>query len=152
MPKTTPETARLTGDAVIFGELDGEFYVLLIERGSKPFAGHLAVPGGHLDRGEETEAAARRELAEETGLLVEDLRFVGVYAEPERDPRGRYVTFAYTAVVSGLPAAKAADDAKEARWIPVADALAPATALAFDHQLIIKDALRVAARRNITLD
>lgn len=136
------ETARLTSDVVLFGKRDGEVFVLMIRRGWDPFAGHLALPGGHVDVDEDTEAAAHRELTEETGLHVGRLTYVGAYAEPGRDPRGRYVTFAYTALLADLPEPTAGDDATAAEWVLVREALLPGTKLAFDHGQIITDAMR----------
>lgn len=141
---TPPETARLTADVVLFGEEDDQLYVLMIRRGWDPYAGHMALPGGHVDTGEDTEAAAHLELFEETGLRVGHLEYVGVYAKPGRDPRGRYVDFAYTTLLGRLPEPTAGDDATAAEWVLVDEALASGTKLAFDHQQIIHDALRVA--------
>lgn len=134
------ETARLTADVVLIGFRDSEAYVLLIRRRWEPFEGRLALPGGHVDQGEETEDAARRELVEETGLTVRRLSLVGVYAAPGRDPRGRYATWAYVAYVPGLPTPTAGDDAASAGWYPLADVLADADRLAFDHHRIISAA------------
>ncbi|WP_163549729.1 NUDIX domain-containing protein [Candidatus Frankia nodulisporulans] len=136
----TRETVRLTADVVAFAPHRGVLHVLLIRRGFEPFAGRWALPGGHVDAGEQVETAARRELAEETGIAVDALRLVGFYTAPGRDPRGRYVTGAYTTVLPDMPAPVAADDATAARWLPVSDALA--TGLAFDHAQIIRDALK----------
>lgn len=148
MTETTPEAARLTADVVLFGERDGVPHVLLIRRGGYPFEGCWALPGGHVDAGEDTLAAARRELLEETGVMVTWLRPVNVYAEPDRDPRGRYVTFAYVGQEDGQPQQPTAgDDAAEARWIPVESALAHGFPLAFDHERIVRDAVRVAGIR-----
>jgi 8-oxo-dGTP diphosphatase len=145
MTETTPETARMTADVVLFGsDDDDQLYVLLIERGWDPYAGHLALPGGHVDAGETTVEAAHRELFEETGLRVGTLTLVGVYAEPERDPRGRYVDFAYTALLGHLPTPTAGDDARTARWTLVDQVLSSGAKLAFDHEQIIHDALRTA--------
>lgn len=146
MNDTTPETARLTADIVLFGRRDGHIHVLMIRRGYDPFAGHLALPGGHVDAGEDIEDAALRELAEETGLRLRpgNLAYVGTYAEPGRDPRGRYVTFAYTGIFDHLPEPTAGDDATAAEWVLVDEALASGTKLAFDHGQIVYDALRVA--------
>lgn len=132
------ETARLTADVVLLAEHEGALNVLLIRRGHDPFAGRWALPGGHVDKGEDTLVAAWRELAEETGIRVDVLRRVGVYAAPGRDPRGRYVTFAYTATLDAFVTPTAGDDATEARWWPVSEI---AGVMAFDHDLILADAL-----------
>lgn len=137
----TDETARLTGDVVLVGERDGESYVLLIERGHPPFEGYLAFPGGHVDVDETTEDAARRELAEEVGLTVDALTLIGVYADPGRDPRGRYATWAYLATVDGLPEPTAGDDAAAARWIALNYLFSNTQRLAFDHDDILVDAV-----------
>ena len=140
--ETGPETARLTADVALFSEHERTWHVLLIRRGWDPYAGCWALPGGHVDPGEQTHIAAHRELFEETGLDIGVLRYVGVYAEPGRDPRGRYVDFAYTQTVDGMPEPTAGDDASEARWVPVAEALSTAhMELAFDHGRIVMEAL-----------
>jgi 8-oxo-dGTP diphosphatase len=144
MTETTPETARLTADVVLLCDDHCELYVLVIRRGWPPYEGCWALPGGHVDAGEQIDLAARRELTEETGLTADRLTFIGAYAEPGRDPRGRYVTFAYMSCVSGLPQPTAGDDAVEARWMPVYDLLAGSAPLAFDHGRIIHDALHRA--------
>ncbi|OLE20386.1 MAG: hypothetical protein AUG49_25275 [Catenulispora sp. 13_1_20CM_3_70_7] len=136
------ETAILAGDVVLFGKKDGQLYVLVIRRRWEPFIGHLAVPGGCVGIGEDTEDAARRELGEETGLSADQLIYVGVYAKPGRDPRGRVVSFAYTALLDHLPDPTAGDDAAVAEWVLVAEVLAAGTQLAFDHRQIITDAMR----------
>ncbi len=119
----------------------GNWHVLLITRANPPFAGCHALPGGFLDVDhEDLEACARRELKEETGLAApDDLPLLGVWSRPDRDPRGHTVTAVYLARFAWPPPApRAADDAADARWIPVADA-AP---LAFDHADILRAALR----------
>ncbi len=142
MTDTGRETARLTVDVVVFGINDGELYVLMIRRAYEPFAGALALPGGHVDPGEDIELAARRELTEETNLDLggRTLKPVGVYAEPGRDPRGRYVTFAYTVVLPKRPAVTAGDDAADVEWVFVNEVLDPAAKVAFDHARIVRDA------------
>jgi len=131
------ETIRLTADAVVVTP-DGR-HVLLIQRGWPPYEGAWALPGGHVDRGETSRAAAARELLEETGILLAtaELTQIGTWDQPDRDPRGRYITIAYLAVVpTGTPVI-AGDDARAARWWPT-DKLPP---LAFDHADIITAAL-----------
>lgn len=147
---TGAEVARLTADAVVFGTSDtGELHVLLIQRRWEPYAGHWALPGGHVDPGEHAHAAAVRELAEETGLRVTPESFLpfAAYGDPGRDPRGRVVTFAYTALLFSTPTPTAADDAAQARWLPVGDVLAGRYPLAFDHARIVVEALHVVKGR-----
>jgi 8-oxo-dGTP diphosphatase len=108
--------------------------VLLIRRQHDPFAGAWAIPGGFVDEGEALEAAARRELREETGLQVEELQQIGTFGDPGRDPRGWTISVAYLVrVKAGSVKPQAADDAAEAAWHPLGD-LPP---LAFDHAQIL---------------
>jgi 8-oxo-dGTP diphosphatase len=139
----TPETIRLTADVVLFGEFDGAVHVLLIERGWDPFKGRWALPGGHVDLGEDTEDAAHRELAEETGIRVGSLTFVSAYGTVGRDPRGRYVTFAYAGRMPHRLEPAAGDDAVRAEWVRLDRIVSGEVPLAFDHLEIVRDALRV---------
>lgn len=130
-----PATPALTTDCVVF---DARGYVLLIRRGNPPFKGSYALPGGFVEVGETVEDACRRELSEETGLDVSDLRLIGVYSDPGRDPRGHTCSVAFLASVdSATP--KAGDDAAAAEW--VVDWRT--RSLAFDHARILADAQRL---------
>ncbi len=137
------ERPALTADTVALREEAGGRQVLLVRRGRPPFPGSWALPGGFVDAYELPEAAARRELAEETGLVLgADVPFVlvGVYGERGRDPRGWTVSVVFAAkVLDGTPAVAGADDAADARWFPVGALPGP---LAFDHDAVVKDALR----------
>ncbi|MFE1235597.1 NUDIX domain-containing protein [Streptomyces tendae] len=128
------ESIRYTADVVC---IKGGA-VLLIERGWPPHKGRLALPGGHVDPGETSRAAAARELLEETGVHVDpwDMELIGVYDAPDRDPRGRYVTAAYLVTVDDTTSAHAGDDAAAVRWVPLEDA----RGLAFDHTDIVTTA------------
>ena len=127
-----PETPKIMVDVVVPSE---EGRILLIRRGSDPYEGYWALPGGFVEVGETLEAAVAREAEEETGLEVEIVRLVGVYSDPDRDPRGHNVSAAYLARIrEGEPSA--ATDAAEVSFLD------PSTVeLAFDHQKIIADAL-----------
>ena len=139
-----PETIRLTADVVLFGEFDGVAHVLLIERGDEPFKGCWAFPGGYADQGENTEDAAYRELQEETGIHIgPQLKRVGAYQAPGRDPRGRYVTFAYAGRLGHRVEPTAGDDAAKAQWARLDRVLSGEFLLAFDHAEILRDALKV---------
>jgi 8-oxo-dGTP diphosphatase len=132
--------AQLTTDVVAFYEVNNYWQVLLIRRGHAPFQGQWALPGGYVEPDETSKAAALRELAEETQVTLTwaSPRLVGVYDDPGRDPRGRVVSIAYALRFGGtLPRVAAGDDAAEAQWVP----LEQATGLAFDHDLILRDAL-----------
>jgi 8-oxo-dGTP diphosphatase len=112
--------------------------VLLVRRGRAPFRGFWALPGGFVELREKVEEALVRELREETGLAGRPVAIVGVYSGPDRDPRKPTTSVAY--LVTGRVATPVgADDAAFAAWVP----LAKARPLAFDHGLILSDALRL---------
>ncbi|MFE2693626.1 NUDIX domain-containing protein [Streptomyces mirabilis] len=132
----TFETIRYTADIIV---VTPDRQVLLIERSWDPYEGHWALPGGHVDPGETSRNAAARELAEETGVHVmsEALHQLGTWDQPDRDPRGRYVTVAYRVTVPAGTPIVAGDDARTVQWWPL-DALPP---LAFDHADILSAAV-----------
>jgi 8-oxo-dGTP diphosphatase len=138
----------LTADVVVVSGSRARLSVLLIQRGNPPFAGSWALPGGFVDEGEQVHQTAPRELAEETGLqldepeLLDELELLGVYDTPGRDPRGWTVSAVYVARVRSELPVHGSDDAGDARWFAI-DELPP---LAFDHAEIVKDALARFAR------
>ena len=131
---------------VLLADVEGETRVLLVQRRWSPFEGRWALPGGLVEPGEDVKAAARRELAEETCVPVPvgSLELVGVYSAPGRAPRGRYVTFAFTARLPDPVRPSAGSDARGASWMPIVRAVA-SPGLAFDHAAILTDALTVSA-------
>jgi len=130
--------AALTVDCVVFGLDDGELKVLLIERALEPFKGRWALPGGFVQVDETLDEAARRELAEETGLNRVFLEQLYTFGAVDRDPRERVVSVAYYALVKlSDHQARAATDAAEARWFSVSKL----PKLAFDHATIVAQAL-----------
>ncbi len=138
----------VTVDAVVFTVIEDSLAVLLIKRGRPPFLGMWALPGGFLDMDEELEAAAARELAEETGLKGIRLEQFHTFGGIGRDPRGRVITIAYVGLADYRQRApKAGDDAADARWMLVHDL----PKLSADHNLVVETAvrwlgLRLAAR------
>lgn len=111
----------LTVDVAIFRPTNqGTFQLLLIKRGGHPFLGCWALPGGFVEKGEDADDAAARELAEETGVEGLDLSQLGLYSTPGRDPRCWTVSEAYLATVPAGVEASAGDDATDAAWFTVA--------------------------------
>jgi 8-oxo-dGTP diphosphatase len=138
-----PKTPLLAADCVVF---DARGRVLLVRRKFPPFQGCYALPGGFVEIGETVEDAARRELAEETGVKVGRLQLLGVYSDPGRDPRGHTCSVVF---LGRAPRAevKAGDDAAAAEWVEGRSRID----LAFDHAKILADArkmVRCAARRD----
>jgi 8-oxo-dGTP diphosphatase len=129
---------QVTVDLVVFTLVESLLRVLLVRRGREPFAGLWAIPGGFLGIDEPAEAAARRELREETGLEIPgSVEPIGFFAQPGRDPRGRTISLAHAAVVrAGEHAVKGSDDAAEAAWVDLENP----SKLAFDHNEILSTA------------
>ncbi|MCW1304560.1 MAG: NUDIX hydrolase [Candidatus Parvarchaeota archaeon] len=109
--------------------------IVLIERAVEPFKGKLALPGGHIEKGESAEEAVKREVKEETGLEVKIKRLVGIYSGPHRDPRYPTISSCYICDVIGGNL-KASSDAKKVVILNRVNA----HDLAFDHSKMIKDA------------
>ena len=124
---------------VIIRRRDGS--IVLVKRLNPPFKDSYAIPGGFVEYEETVEEAAIREAKEETGLDVRIRRLVGVYSDPDRDPRGHVVTIAYLAEEIGgiLRPSGDAREVKVFRKIP--------SKLAFDHRKILRDALELASSK-----
>ncbi len=138
-----PPIARVAADVICVLKTDDDLKLLLIERGNEPFKGNYAIPGGFVEENEDVKDAAIRELKEETNvdLNISDIKLLGVYGKPFRDPRGRTISVVYSFVTSNpnfFSEVKAQDDAKNYDFIS-ASALPK---LAFDHNDIIVDLLK----------
>ena len=119
---------------------DQELGVVLIERANIPRG--FALPGGFVDVGESVEAAAVREMREETGLDVELTGLLGVYSRPDRDPRGHTVAVVFTGRAKDPATLQAGDDARRAAFYPLA---ALPGGMVFDHAEILHDFMQTQA-------
>ena len=132
----------VTADCVIFG-FDGlNLKVLLIQRGIEPFKGRWAFPGGFMQMNETVEECARRELREETGLVINTVEQFHIFSDVHRDPRERVLTVAHYALVR-LANVEGGDDAARAQWF----AQDEIPSLAFDHDRILRMALSTLKER-----
>jgi thiamine-monophosphate kinase len=99
--------------------------VLLIRRGKEPNLGRWSFPGGAIEFGETARAAAGRETREETGLEVEILDVADVVdifvPASERHPAYHFCVTDFLAVPLTDAEPRPADDASEARWVPLAE-------------------------------
>ncbi len=128
---------KVAVDIVIFTIQEGALKVLLVKRRIPPFKDELAIPGGFVLPEEDLDAAALRELREETGVTDVYLEQLYSFGDPQRDPRGRIIYVAYFALISSDHQLKAGTDAAEARWWPAQSV----SSLAFDHAKILAYAI-----------
>jgi 8-oxo-dGTP diphosphatase len=148
-PRAYPAVA-VTVDMVVLTIAGDALSVVVVERGEEPYRGRLALPGGFIRPDETLDAAAARELAEETGVgAAAHLEQLRAYGDPDRDPRMRVVTVAYLAVVRAVGPLRAGTDAAAAGLVPVAEVLGPRPRrrLAFDHRRILADGVEAARAR-----
>jgi len=124
------KSPRLTTDGAVIQNNK----ILLIKRKNEPFKGKWALPGGFIEYGERVEDAVLREISEETGLKTKIKKIIGIYSDPNRDPRGHIVTIVYLLdIINGV--LKGGDDAIEAKFFNLNNL----PDLSFDHETIIKD-------------
>jgi len=124
---------KLTVDGVVIKDIK----ILLIKRKRQPFKGKWALPGGFVEYGEKTEDATVREVLEETGLKTKISHLVGVYSDPDRDPRGHTITIVYNLEISGGKM-ESSGDACDINFFNVNKL----PQLSFDHNSIIQDFIR----------
>jgi 8-oxo-dGTP diphosphatase len=144
-PEDYPPFA-VTVDLAVLTVREERLTALVVRRGEEPHRGARALPGGFVQADESLDAAAARELREETGLTAEQVHLeqLATYGDPDRDPRMRVVTVAYLALAPDLPVPEAGTDAAEAGWAPVDALLSSPAELAFDHHRILSDAVERA--------
>lgn len=113
---------------------DAQGRLLMIRRGHPPYEGMWCWPGGIVDPGETVEAAAVREVREETGLEVKIGGVLGIYSGIGRDPRGHYISIALTALpVKEEP--RITEEATALKWAGPKEKVE----MAFDHARIRAD-------------
>jgi 8-oxo-dGTP diphosphatase len=137
----------VTVDICLYRWVSGQLEVALIQRGNspnEPFPNSWAWPGGYVNEGESVEAAAKRELQEETGVNTLSLEEFGSMSEPNRDPRGWVISHCFMAKADKNLLLKAGDDAKNAQWFNVDEIPKP---MAFDHEVILKKLMRVISSK-----
>lgn len=110
--------------------------VLLVKRRNDPFKGYLALPGGFIHEKEKVEEAIKREANEELSLEIEPIEILGVYSDPQRDPRGHILTIVFVGIIL-RGEARAGDDSEEVRWVPLIEV--EQNRVAFDHLTILSD-------------
>ena len=149
-PSAFPRFA-VTVDVVVFRVVAATLEVLLVRRAGPPYAGRWAIPGGFKRPNETLEAAAQRELEEETNVQsTSSLSQLKAYGDPGRDPRMEVVTVAFFAVANVSSAPRGGSDASEAQFHPARTVLTGRLKLAFDHRQIVTDAVE-QLRRNLEI-
>jgi 8-oxo-dGTP diphosphatase len=95
--------------------------ILLVQRARSPLKGYWSLPGGLIETGESIEAALRREVLEETGLLARPKKMFEIFERIILDQQGRaeyhYILHDYLCTVVGGEL-KAGDDAGRVAWVP----------------------------------
>ncbi|WP_456488818.1 NUDIX domain-containing protein [Caminibacter pacificus] len=136
IPEWVRPTPFLTVDGII-KIFNPDFKgIVLIKRKNPPLG--YALPGGFVDYGEKVETALIREMKEETNLDVKIEKILGVYSDPNRDPRMHTASIVFVCHAFDYP--KAGDDAKETFVFKLEDI--PWDELVFDHKKILEDFIK----------
>lgn len=132
----------LAADCIIFkwaNENNNDPRLLLIKRKNEPYKNKYALPGGFINPDEAIATGALRELKEETSLVPVEFKQINVFTDPDRDPRGRVISFLHIGRVEDDAEAIAGDDAKEIHWL--SEPIVNEIDIAFDHHDMIQFAL-----------
>lgn len=129
---------ELAADVIIPNE---EEKILMLKRNIYPFKGKWVLPGGHLEKDEKIEQTAKREAKEETNLEIDVKKLLEIYSDPDRDPRGRYISAAYIAERINTEKrdidVETNQEATEAQWKDPSKVKREETG--FDHWKMIQD-------------
>lgn len=94
--------------------------LLLVKRGTHPFKGDWALPGGFMRENESIEECAHREIVEETNINPISMKPIGVFSECDRDPRGRIISHAFASIIyDGAREIASGEDAEDVKWFEV---------------------------------
>jgi len=125
-------TLVLVTDGIIINQ---KKEVLLLKRSYLPFKNSWVLPGGHVDRGEMVEEALVREVFEETGLKIKKPQLLGVYSDPERDPR--YPTASVVFLIKSFQGQLVGNkESTDQKFFPLSKL---PKKIGFDHRQIIND-------------
>lgn len=113
--------------------------ILIIKRAKYPFKGKWVLPGGKTKPNEEVEKTSTRETKEETGIEIELKDLLGIYSDPNRDPRGRYISVAFISKPTDKKEIKTNEEASEHQWINPEKI--KEKHMGFDHWKMIQDYL-----------
>lgn len=123
-------------DCIIFGFHKGELSLLLLKRNFEPAKGEWSLMGGFVQEDESVDAAAKRVLAELTGLEQVYMEQVGSFGKVDRDPGGRVISIAYYALININEYDRELVRQHNAFWININE-LPP---LIFDHEDMVRKA------------
>lgn len=134
---------QFAADAIVIRPSpDSSLEILLVTRGHFPYEGLLAFPGGRVNYNEDPAVGVIRELKEECGVDGRVLELITVEGDPQRDPRGHIISAVYRVEISFDAHIVPGDDAVHAQFYPLREILENPARLAFDHEKILKLAVR----------
>lgn len=133
-------------DCIIFGFSKGELSLLLLKRNFEPAKGEWSLMGGFVQENESVDDAAKRVLAELTGLEQVYIEQVGAFGAIDRDPGGRVISIAYYALINIDEYDRELVQQHNAFWIGIND-LPP---LIFDHLEMVQKARAMMQKKAST--
>ena len=136
---TEKQNIKVAVDAIVFGYQNNQLYLLLIQQKFGTQESYWALPGGLVKNDESLQEAVKRELKEETNVVVNYFEQLFTFGDDvARDPRNRVISVAYFALVDPSKLQiKADSDAENVQWFNINEI----PHLAFDHKIILEKAL-----------